>query len=93
MAGWFVAVIVYRMYASLFCNVWYISDMQPVLYHIVFQFPQENVTLPEGASDDDIYQLARTFYIRAENLTDVALVHVGVVHSGNLSNVTATLLM
>ena len=71
----------------------HVCDMQPVEHHIVFQFPQDNVTLPEVASDDDIYRLARTFYIRAENLTEVAVVHVGVVHSGNLSNVTATLLM
>ena len=65
----------------------HVCDMQPVEHHIVFQFPQDNVTLPEVASDDDIHQLARTFYIRSDNLTDVALVHVGVVHSGNLSSV------
>ena len=64
----------------------YICDMHLAKHHVVFfQFPQDNVTLPEVASDDDIHQLARTFYIRTENLTDVAVVQVGVVHSGNLS--------
>ena len=57
-----------------------------VVFHFIStKIPQENLTYPADATDDDIYELERTFYISEENLAEynASMVYVGVVHAGN----------
>ena len=59
----------------------YVCMLYTSLY---LQIPQVNVTIPDDATDDEIYELERTLYIPPENLTayNATLVYMGVVHDG-----------
>ena len=52
---------------------------------ISIKIPQENLTYRADATDDDIYELERTFFITQENLAEynASMVYIGVVYAGN----------